>query len=298
MDGLQPKKEQEAPKAAQPHYPNKEIEVIEALKGLTLPLTQEENVASTILKGFVTPVQEPKIELRTVNPKAYDFLVKVGYDPTKDAAMGKSTPEVKTHGLNETQEKMQRKGYSIKISTSGLEYTLKPPLEEVANILDKYPDKSVYRYIYEQSFWNRCRPPKTKENKVNFQILKAEFMYEVIPQRERTLEEKLDLVMHRYIYEQNLWENDGKPDPRCKSEVARILNKHPDKWVYWNICEQTLWNECRMPKSKRTSKVVCLNHLLFNKTMDVITQQHSNDLERRRNEKRPRYGRPSRHYHL
>ncbi|GAA0155693.1 hypothetical protein LIER_13366 [Lithospermum erythrorhizon] len=37
-DELQPKPE--APKTAQPSHPNKEEEVIEALKGLTLPLTQ------------------------------------------------------------------------------------------------------------------------------------------------------------------------------------------------------------------------------------------------------------------
>ncbi|GAA0163238.1 hypothetical protein LIER_19150 [Lithospermum erythrorhizon] len=50
------------------------------------------------LKGFLTPVQGPKLERGTMNPRAYDLLVKEGYDPTKDAAMGKFIPEVKTHG--------------------------------------------------------------------------------------------------------------------------------------------------------------------------------------------------------
>ncbi|GAA0140548.1 hypothetical protein LIER_01869 [Lithospermum erythrorhizon] len=42
--------------------------------------------------------------------------------------MGKSTPEVKTHGLNETQEKLQHKGYPIKNSTTKRGFTPKPPL--------------------------------------------------------------------------------------------------------------------------------------------------------------------------
>ncbi|GAA0139575.1 hypothetical protein LIER_01092 [Lithospermum erythrorhizon] len=128
MDGPQPRDGEEAPKETQPSHPNKEEEVIETIKGLTLLLTQVEKVASTTLKGFVTPVQGPKIEHGTMNPKAYNLLVKAGYDPTKDAAMGKSTLEVKTHGLNKTQEKLQRKGYSIKSLTAGLGHTPKPPL--------------------------------------------------------------------------------------------------------------------------------------------------------------------------
>ncbi|GAA0146006.1 hypothetical protein LIER_06057 [Lithospermum erythrorhizon] len=64
------------------------------------PLTQVEKVVSTTLKGFVTRVQGPKIEHGTMNPLAYDLLVKEGYDPTKDAAMSKSVPKVKPHGLN------------------------------------------------------------------------------------------------------------------------------------------------------------------------------------------------------
>ncbi|GAA0139072.1 hypothetical protein LIER_35024 [Lithospermum erythrorhizon] len=118
--------------------------------------------------------------------------------------------------------------------------------------------------------------------------LQSEFMYEVDPQKERTLEEKIDMGMHRYIYEETLWENDGKPDPGRNSEVTRILDKHPNKWVYRYIYEQTLWNECRPPKRERTSKVVCLNHPLFSKAMDVITQQRTKDLERRKSERRPR----------
>ncbi|GAA0163540.1 hypothetical protein LIER_39616 [Lithospermum erythrorhizon] len=128
MDSPQPKEGAEAPKAVQPKPPNKEEEVIEAHKGLTLPLIQGEKVASTTLKGFVTPVEGPKIEHGTMNPKAYDLLVKEGYDPTKDATMSRSVPEVKEHGLNENQEKLQRKGYSIKNSTAGLENASKPPL--------------------------------------------------------------------------------------------------------------------------------------------------------------------------
>ncbi|GAA0139191.1 hypothetical protein LIER_00789 [Lithospermum erythrorhizon] len=66
----------EAPKTTQPSLPGKEEEVVEQLKRLMLPLTQPENVASTILKDFVTPVQGPKIQHGTMYPKDYDLLVK------------------------------------------------------------------------------------------------------------------------------------------------------------------------------------------------------------------------------
>ncbi|GAA0149658.1 hypothetical protein LIER_36967 [Lithospermum erythrorhizon] len=104
-DGLQPREELEASKAAQPSHPSKDEEVIEALKGLTLPLTHAKKVPSTMLKGFVIPVQGPKIEHGTINSKAYDLLVKAGYDPTKDAAMDKLPPKVtesKVNGMNES----------------------------------------------------------------------------------------------------------------------------------------------------------------------------------------------------
>ncbi|GAA0174311.1 hypothetical protein LIER_27732 [Lithospermum erythrorhizon] len=100
----QPKEAQEAPRTAQPTHPSTNEEVIQALKGLTLPLTQVEETASTLLKSFVTPVQTPEIEHGMPNPKAYDLLVKAGYDPAKDAGMVKPPPEVtegKVHGLNE-----------------------------------------------------------------------------------------------------------------------------------------------------------------------------------------------------
>ncbi|GAA0184415.1 hypothetical protein LIER_31703 [Lithospermum erythrorhizon] len=77
-------------------------EGIGALKGLALPLTQAKKIASTPLKGFVTPVQVLKIEHEMMSPKAYDLLAKVGYDPTKDVVMGKLPPDVtesKIHGL-------------------------------------------------------------------------------------------------------------------------------------------------------------------------------------------------------
>ncbi|GAA0141576.1 hypothetical protein LIER_02693 [Lithospermum erythrorhizon] len=142
-DGLQPTERPEAPKEAQPSHHDREGEVIEALKKLTLPLTQAEKVVSTTLKGFVTLVQEPKIEHGTINPKAYDLLVKVGYDPTKDAAMSRPTPEVKAHGLNETQEKPQRKGYSIQSSMAGLVSTSKPPLRVLIKRMVSQPPKAT-----------------------------------------------------------------------------------------------------------------------------------------------------------
>ncbi|GAA0155692.1 hypothetical protein LIER_13365 [Lithospermum erythrorhizon] len=78
-----------------------------------------------------------------MNSKAYDLLVlvKVGYDPTKDETMGKSVPEVtksKSHGLNETQKKLQCKDYSIKSSIAGLGYTPKPPLRVMVQRMANY----------------------------------------------------------------------------------------------------------------------------------------------------------------
>ncbi|GAA0170903.1 hypothetical protein LIER_25063 [Lithospermum erythrorhizon] len=81
-------------------------EVIKALEGLILPLTQVKKVASTPLKGSVTPVQWSKIEHRMLNPKADDLLVKTGSDLVKDVGMAKLPPEVtesKMHGLNKTR---------------------------------------------------------------------------------------------------------------------------------------------------------------------------------------------------
>ncbi|GAA0139071.1 hypothetical protein LIER_35023 [Lithospermum erythrorhizon] len=80
----------------------------------------------------------PKIEHGTINPKAYDLLVRVGYDPTKDAARSGSTPEIKAHGLNKTQEKLQRKGYSINSSTTRLGYTSKSPLHVMIKRVANY----------------------------------------------------------------------------------------------------------------------------------------------------------------
>ncbi|GAA0184903.1 hypothetical protein LIER_32191 [Lithospermum erythrorhizon] len=140
-DGLQPWEDLEAPKTAQLSHPSKKEEVVEALKGLTFPLTQAEKVACTTLKGFMTPVQGPNIEHRTMKPKAYDLLVKLRYDPTKEATMGMLPREIiesKVERLNETQKKLQCKGYSIKSSTSGLRYTPKPPLRGMIKRVANY----------------------------------------------------------------------------------------------------------------------------------------------------------------
>ncbi|GAA0144684.1 hypothetical protein LIER_05066 [Lithospermum erythrorhizon] len=61
------------------------------------------------------------------------------------------------------------------------------PNTELSKILEKHLDKWVYRYIYEQTLWNECRPPKSEMTPVSVQSLKAEFRYEVDPQKERTL---------------------------------------------------------------------------------------------------------------
>ncbi|GAA0153767.1 hypothetical protein LIER_11929 [Lithospermum erythrorhizon] len=53
-----------------------------------------EKVVCTHLKGFVVPVNGQKVEHGTLRPKAYDLLVKAGYDPTEDKSMGQFPPEV------------------------------------------------------------------------------------------------------------------------------------------------------------------------------------------------------------
>ncbi|GAA0169277.1 hypothetical protein LIER_23800 [Lithospermum erythrorhizon] len=103
MKEAQPKEVLEAPKGAQQIHLSINEEVIKAPKGLTLPLTQAKKVASTPLKVFVTSVH-----------------------PTKDAYRGKLPPEGiedKVHGLNVIQKMLQRKGYAIESSTTGLGYT-------------------------------------------------------------------------------------------------------------------------------------------------------------------------------
>ncbi|GAA0175801.1 hypothetical protein LIER_41978 [Lithospermum erythrorhizon] len=95
---------------------------MKALKGLTLPLTQLEKVASAPLKGFVPPASGPKVEHGTMEPKAYDHLVKAGYDPKKGKTLGKLSQEVasdKGHNLNKIQEvppwrRSHKKGVSVK----------------------------------------------------------------------------------------------------------------------------------------------------------------------------------------
>ncbi|GAA0173173.1 hypothetical protein LIER_26844 [Lithospermum erythrorhizon] len=136
---------------------------------------------------------------------------------------------------------------------------------EVAGILHMYPDKWIYRNIYEQTLWNECHSPRNERGHVSLQSLKSKFIYQVISQRKRIVEEIIGRGMHRYIYEETFWQNDRKPDLGGHSEVAKILGKYPHKWVYQYIYEKTLWNECRSPKSERISKVVCLNHPLFSK---------------------------------
>ncbi|GAA0151194.1 hypothetical protein LIER_37242 [Lithospermum erythrorhizon] len=71
-----------------------EEDLVQAFKGLTLPLTQPEKVVTTPLKGFMTPKEGPEIEHGTIGPKAYDLLLKAGYDPAKDKAIGQLPPEV------------------------------------------------------------------------------------------------------------------------------------------------------------------------------------------------------------
>ncbi|GAA0153191.1 hypothetical protein LIER_11493 [Lithospermum erythrorhizon] len=110
--------------------------LVQAFKGLTLLLTQPEKVVMTPLKGFMTPKEGPKIEHGTMGPKAYDLLLKASYDPAKDKATGQPPPEVKNskiHGLNDTQNMMRKKGWSVKNSTTGLGYTPKPPLRLLIN---------------------------------------------------------------------------------------------------------------------------------------------------------------------
>ncbi|GAA0166579.1 hypothetical protein LIER_21703 [Lithospermum erythrorhizon] len=85
----------------------KDDELTKALEGLTLPLAYLVKVASAPLKGFVPPASGSKDEHGTMGPKAYDLLVKAGYDPKEGKTLGELPPEVmddKVHGLNETHK--------------------------------------------------------------------------------------------------------------------------------------------------------------------------------------------------
>ncbi|GAA0164475.1 hypothetical protein LIER_20099 [Lithospermum erythrorhizon] len=70
--------------------PRKDDELTKKLEGLALPPTQLEKVVSMPLKGFVPP----KVEHGTMGPKAYDLLVKAGYDPKEGKALGDFPPKV------------------------------------------------------------------------------------------------------------------------------------------------------------------------------------------------------------
>ncbi|GAA0144320.1 hypothetical protein LIER_04802 [Lithospermum erythrorhizon] len=74
--------------------PRKDDELTKALEGLTLPLTRLEKVALAPLNGFVAPASGSKIEHGTMGPKAYDLLVKAGYDPKEGKTLGELPPEV------------------------------------------------------------------------------------------------------------------------------------------------------------------------------------------------------------
>ncbi|GAA0163877.1 hypothetical protein LIER_19646 [Lithospermum erythrorhizon] len=103
-----------------------EEDIVEALKGLTLPVTQLPPP-----KGFVTLKEGPQMEHVTMGPKSFDLLRKADYDFTKDKAMGQLPPEVigdKVHRLNDIQKMIREKGWPIKNPTMGLAYTSKPPL--------------------------------------------------------------------------------------------------------------------------------------------------------------------------
>ncbi|GAA0159366.1 hypothetical protein LIER_16157 [Lithospermum erythrorhizon] len=161
----QPKEEPDACKAARPTHPDTSEKVTEALKGLTLPLTQAKEVASTSLKGFVTQVQGSKIEHGMLNPKAYDLLVKAGFDPAKDVGMGKLPPEViegKVHGLSEIQKMLQCKGYIIKSSTAGFWYALKQPLHSLISNIQVLRKRVANYYIVDAGQEHRRNPRAAK----------------------------------------------------------------------------------------------------------------------------------------
>ncbi|GAA0147060.1 hypothetical protein LIER_06855 [Lithospermum erythrorhizon] len=72
-----------------------------------------------------------KVEYGTMGPRAYDLLVKPGYDPEEGKTLGELPPKVtgdKVHGLNKTQKVLQQKGHSIKSPSTGLGYVPKSPL--------------------------------------------------------------------------------------------------------------------------------------------------------------------------
>ncbi|GAA0173820.1 hypothetical protein LIER_27356 [Lithospermum erythrorhizon] len=84
-----------------------EEDLVQAFKGLTLPLAQPEKVARSPLKTFVRLKEGPNIEHGSMGLKTYDHLLKAGYDPIKDKATRQLPPEVadnKAHGLNNIQK--------------------------------------------------------------------------------------------------------------------------------------------------------------------------------------------------
>ncbi|KAL0368019.1 UNVERIFIED_CONTAM: Transposon Ty3-G Gag-Pol polyprotein [Sesamum calycinum] len=78
------------------------------------------------LKGFVPSTQEKEgghealaIDEKGFDPKAFNLLIKAGYDPKEKLNLGKLPPEAtgkKLHGLNATQIMLKEKGHAVQDS--------------------------------------------------------------------------------------------------------------------------------------------------------------------------------------
>ncbi|GAA0160166.1 hypothetical protein LIER_16782 [Lithospermum erythrorhizon] len=80
------------------------------------------------------------------------------------------------------------------------------PLDPEAPEDSEEPQESVTSSFLVNIFEEEVSVELSKDL-VSLQSLKAEFMYQEIPQRRRTLV-VIDIGIYRYIYEETLWEND------------------------------------------------------------------------------------------
>ena len=89
----------------------------------------QEKVSRPPIPGFVVSSKEnddlPSVRTKEgFDPNAYKLMEKAGYDFQNPTTLGKVV-EVKPHGLNETQKKIQEQGGSTGFSKVGLGFT--PP---------------------------------------------------------------------------------------------------------------------------------------------------------------------------
>ncbi|GAA0162580.1 hypothetical protein LIER_18642 [Lithospermum erythrorhizon] len=198
-----------------------------------------------------------------MSPKAYDLLLKAGYDPIKDKVIGQLPPEVtgdKAYGMNDTQKMVRQKGWPIKNSTKGLGYTSKPLLRLLVNRPANHHEQSKSkarqqpeefhfkkrpRRLSQKLYWKRVSPPTEKEPRKYISLHITEEEGESLPEDAMSaplgLEEEVNITVDE-VKEVNIG-TDDEPQPTYISalltpedeiEYVTLLKEFKDvfSWTY------------------------------------------------------------------